>query len=342
LINDFQVRNQYHIRLDDSTANLILSLTNGHCGYVSSILHFFNENGLDKYRSKKQQMSNLFSFDLYTHLLGLRCSSYDSLTEKDDIDLFVELVMNKFLFLVPKTMKLVRMGIASLSDEGLIVFNCPMAEDLAFHYLLSPEKMMNITDIGFTDLSDTMDYALSCISYTTVKKSLSLDHQRNLLEAFWQKEIYSILKSLLPAKVVVSSEVQYFDQDLALSGKVDFYVNGGRNWAIELLINGYTKKYGKFNLEEHTERFRPFGKYRPMIDEGICKDWLVIDFSSKEDSRHEFGSKIYRDCWVILYSINDHPVEGLFEVYKFDANGNIFEEKLISMRDDHNAASYGY
>ena len=89
-------------------------------------------------------------------------------------------------------------------------------------------------------------------------------------EVVLQQLFNEALTMQLPSHVTVLPELNTFAKDSAgkiVSGELDFYITGGLDWAIELLIEGD-------KINGHVEHFDPEnGKYRSMGH----KDHLVVD-----------------------------------------------------------------
>jgi hypothetical protein len=84
------------------------------------------------------------------------------------------------------------------------------------------------------------------------------------------------------ASTTTPAVVNFEGENTAISGKCDFYINGGLRWAIEALVNGS-------ELGEHMSLFDTHRKYAGLG----YKDYLVVDFRVSESGeptdvhRHE-------------------------------------------------------
>jgi len=141
----------------------------------------------------------------------------------------------------------------------------------------------------------------------------------------WQKEIYRIGTSLLGRKYEMGVEVSrgFVDMNSAgssdeedeedeeekkfqIPGKIDFYINSNRQWALELLVRGDLKAMGpkpKNELREHYDRFI-IGKYKYLPK----KEWLIVDFRplkynhSKNDVDPKNPKEKYlANVWIVFY-----------------------------------------
>jgi len=98
-----------------------------------------------------------------------------------------------------------------------------------------------------------------------LESSLSVGKDGRLLERMWQMEFYRAATQVLPPDVFISPDVgAHFES----RGFLDFYVDDGRDWAIELLRDGD-------KASEHQKRFEPGGVYSGVM--AVCKAWAIID-----------------------------------------------------------------
>jgi hypothetical protein len=105
-----------------------------------------------------------------------------------------------------------------------------------------------------------------------------------LLEYMWQKEFYRCAFSLLPtSRYSISPEVGYVFE---IPGRIDFYVNNGLQWAIELVKDSD-------KLKEHIEKFKT-GPYHKMISS--ISQWIILDFRSTPPRSLE------PYVWYIMYN----------------------------------------
>jgi len=78
-------------------------------------------------------------------------------------------------------------------------------------------------------------------------------------------EFYRAATQVLPKTVYISPDV---GADFGSRGFVDFYVDGDRNWVIELLRDGD-------RAQAHQDRFGSAGIYARIIEN--CKESVIID-----------------------------------------------------------------
>ncbi|GAM23040.1 hypothetical protein SAMD00019534_062150 [Acytostelium subglobosum LB1] len=117
-------------------------------------------------------------------------------------------------------------------------------------------------------------------------KSVETKRDSKPNEQVWQNEFFHAATKLVGTNIHISPNV---GPCFKSTGYVDFYINGGKKWAIELLREGEPA-----TLDEHINRFLPGGKYYIMVDKDITQ-WAVLNFTSKD-------SPIRDHCWHIQYN----------------------------------------
>jgi len=160
------------------------------------------------------------------------------------------------------------------------------------------------------------DFLSNTLSLSTKKQST-----KEVLESYWQAEFYRVACALLNYNTHISVEVGKVD-DVKIDGKVDFYLNGTRKWAVEFLIRGELSK--KDNAIEHVSRFQTGGKYHALQP----NQYLVVDFRPSSLGGYE-DLKSTQDTqktnlWVVVY--DDKQWEHLY-VTKYDETGKQTEHK---------------
>lgn len=84
-------------------------------------------------------------------------------------------------------------------------------------------------------------------------------------EACFQDEFYRCFWEETGSDIGISSEWCGSSK-----GRIDFLISQV-GWGFELLRDAS-------RLEEHCGRFKPGGQYHPWIQQGLLKDWLILDF----------------------------------------------------------------
>jgi hypothetical protein len=260
----------------------------------------------------------------------------------------------------PKSIKLVKTGVANIDDDK-ILFNSPFAYNIAIEWLYKSDIRINAP---FVTLSDLIMNVFSLVPLKLMLDPGSVGSEGELSESFWQKVFYKLITAIMPAETFLCNEVQYLsdfsvidslrllgESKTTLTGKIDFYLNTNYQWAIELLINGYknltVKKKNKpdvtmTKLEEHYTRLKEGGQYYHLVENQICKDYLVIDISS--NLIHKYGDLTQRNekfanCWIVIYTIYEKDIfkdnetgeevinhyqaeKPKFDIYKYNNDGD--------------------
>jgi len=99
----------------------------------------------------------------------------------------------------------------------------------------------------------------------TLKNCRSKSKNSRLLEAAYQHEFYRAATGLLGVDGIVSCEVGAL---YSIHGRIDFFINDKRNWAVELLRDGD-------RLNDHVARMAPGGKYDRLTI--TASNTVVID-----------------------------------------------------------------
>lgn len=130
---------------------------------------------------------------------------------------------------------------------------------------------------------------IRCMDGTTLKNCLSKSDDDRLLEAAYQKEFYRAATQILGKDGVVSCEVGAL---FSVDGRIDFWINDGRNWGIELLRDGKRRN-------EHMDRMKDDGKYAILIKK--AEDKLVIDFRGHNSPKPSKPPP--KDCAMAVFDV---------------------------------------
>ncbi|CAG8646419.1 503_t:CDS:1 [Paraglomus occultum] len=128
------------------------------------------------------------------------------------------------------------------------------------------------------------------------------DGSRLLAERSWQMEFYQAAYSCLPEEYFISPDV---GATFGTPGRLDFYINTGLNWAVELAAEGD-------DIPGHVERFEQENKYK-NIDQSRN---IVLDFRMGTDIR-----KVVPGAWHLLYDKLSHA----FTIKRSDGEDQIIE-----------------
>jgi len=217
-----------------------------------------------------------------------------------------------------------------------------------------------LTDDFGDDLSKFMLAFLHHLDKTWMENTLTKSTSNVILESMWQYEFYRFAKSSLCISSSVSVEVSRGEVDgmrFDISGRLDFYINTDRQWAIEFLIegekevtntepntdadDGSKRKKRKRNsssstviqtqAEAHVSRLSIGGKYVPIPR----KKALVVDFRPKlAEGSYEFQDKDNNNAprpkglpnyWVVIYARDF----SLLEVIRYNEEGTCLGTKSI-------------
>jgi hypothetical protein len=118
----------------------------------------------------------------------------------------------------------------------------------------------------------------------TLQNSYGTGKDGRLLERTWQMEFYRAATQVLPVDVFISPDV---GAHFGSRGSLDFYVDDGRNWAIELLRDGN-------EALNHQKRFEPGGLYNGIRE--AAKEWAIIDIRSPDISLPRMND----DHWIYV------------------------------------------
>eukprot|EP00727_Mastigamoeba_balamuthi_P005098 m51a1_g14587 hypothetical protein (607) ;mRNA; f:1136679-1139014 len=180
---------------------------------------------------------------------------------------------------------LIRDGIVFTSD-GHFLFSSPLLEKIYVVSLLS--GIVPSTPIPIKDARDPEEFenfvvaVLTHMRASVMRRCLAVCADLLPNERTWQMEFYLALTGLLPAPHLIHPDFPAANKDI--TGFVDFYINGGVKWAIELLCQGNERN-------EHSERFIT-GAYA-LID---LNQRLVIDFVVTKRF-----VKIPPNTWIVVF-----------------------------------------
>jgi len=188
---------------------------------------------------------------------------------------------------VPKNGHLIKTSILTPSQshdmqDNILDFSAPL---LQAAYLQDRLGVMQHPLIPLKSFQDFIESVFAAMRPETFRKTLSIGCDGRLLERIWQMEFYRSATQILPIDVYISPDVGAV---FGTGGYVDFYVNDGRNWAIELLRDGE-------DLRRHQEKFTKNGLYGPILR--WAKEYAIIDIrQTKGPPRCPKRSFIYVQC----------------------------------------------
>ncbi|CAG8633139.1 1139_t:CDS:1 [Paraglomus occultum] len=131
--------------------------------------------------------------------------------------------------------------------------------------------------------------------------SHGLDKNSRLLERAWQKEWTMAASTAVPSGHTISPDVGAVFRS---SGFLNFYINGGLNWGVELMREGE-------RMSQHINRFKPKGTYENIP----LTAWAIIDF--RHNSLIPNCQTMEDNIWYALYA-NDYSIITIMRKDKTD------------------------
>lgn len=110
-----------------------------------------------------------------------------------------------------------------------------------------------------------IEEVLALMDGKTLRNCMSKSSNGCRLEAAYQKEFYRVAYQLLGDGIISCEAGALF----GTKGRIDFWINDNRKWAVELLRDGD-------RLDDHVKRMTPDGKYGAIVREAT--NTLIIDF----------------------------------------------------------------
>jgi len=211
---------------------------------------------------------------------------------------------------------LVRRGLIfkDSSDKSVSII-CPLSKQIILYGLYRGNTRPS--EDNFKSLGDFFEACLKMIPAEFFHAGMSEHSSGGINEAKWQKEIYKCGSSILAKNYEIGVEVSQgfinnadMDTDdddekeyFKINGRIDFYINSDRQWALELLVRGDLSMGSMTSAEEHCRRFSQ-GQYSSLPR----KDELVVDFRplnyshSKNDMNIDNPPKKYKkNMWIVFY-----------------------------------------
>eukprot|EP01120_Amphizonella_sp_Union-15-10_P005637 TRINITY_DN1693_c0_g1_i5.p1 TRINITY_DN1693_c0_g1~~TRINITY_DN1693_c0_g1_i5.p1 ORF type:complete len:660 (+),score=89.00 TRINITY_DN1693_c0_g1_i5:234-1982(+) len=327
IYSDFLQRSQFNwmTTFPQSLKDTLKTNVDGHVGYISCILHSLADNHL-RIPDETSLVQFFYSNEMYLRLFVQRPTpkwSHLSSTERNALKHLL-LVEEDALNSNQAYYSLCRSGWCCWDDQRETVkFPCRLLKQLV---LIAADQPLRPATDNFEKLVDFVDAFLEKIPSSLMVKTKSLCKNKTdtKLESFWKAEFYHIGHTLLRWDTHVSVEVYAHNHNKPKSyRRVDFYINGARNWAVEFLIEGEKKVrlQGKkvTSATEHNSRFREGGSYAPLKP----KEWLVVDFRPFDDYSDLIPDTYLKNYWAVLYTDNK------LRVIKYDEEGSKKETKDV-------------
>jgi len=178
---------------------------------------------------------------------------------------------------------LILSGLICYETMEILAITAPIITQLVIHLLHGsnqPLLLKTLPDFVIETLKRLSPDALEhSLSYNKEKKSSTI------YERQWQMEFYRAARSVLQPKYHLSPD--YGDE--TSDGAIDFFIDEGLDWGIELLRDGK-------NLLEHVNRFKEGGHYF----EYSMKAFVILDF--RPDNSKPQMKNYEVPVWYVLYS----------------------------------------
>ncbi|GBC46001.2 P-loop containing nucleoside triphosphate hydrolase [Rhizophagus irregularis DAOM 181602=DAOM 197198] len=141
---------------------------------------------------------------------------------------------------------------------------------------------LNVNQSPSSTFDEFLLRTIERMSSSTLKESLGKGSY--LYERTWQMEWFRTAKTVIPENASVSSDV---GGSFGSVGFLDFYVDNGHCWGVELTREGE-------KLKEHAKRFESDGIYAEIP----LKQWAILDF--RRNTKQVIMPK--KNFWYVLYS----------------------------------------
>jgi hypothetical protein len=306
LIGDFIARTQIIFlrqlqTVPKSFKEQVFRVTEGHVGYTSTILHTCNSH-YRRLTNETELIRFCYSSDLFTALLGMRPTpKWEALsTEEREALKLIWMKEDDILSRNPHYMMFVRRGWITTSNNERVKLVCPLSKHIFLMKMYGSLRPTGYKD-QFQNLCEFMEFLLSRLSSKNFKETLSIGRSNELSESIWQAEFYRLGYPALSEGTQLSVEVQKIQQK-KLKGKVDFYINSNRQWAVEFLIRGELadSRSNTSRVIEHLRRFSSTGRYSALQPQ----EYLVVDFRPKSKGPYQDILQVndtYKNLWIVIY-----------------------------------------
>ncbi|KAL1917895.1 uncharacterized protein VTP21DRAFT_3729 [Calcarisporiella thermophila] len=275
-----------------------------HLGLIRRILHFIYERHNPTYGipppTEVDILKYLTSSALFEHVRDHRGAVHLYKFNKEEEEILREVVLNDFIIASP--MRENYRTIASLCKAGYLHF---IDKDCTQDYVADSGRVGFLTNyvyiMCFTKLSEGKKEVIPIdrdqfenflmesirrLDAEVVENSLGVlrrkGDSRLLAERSWQMEFYRTAYSCLPSDYYISPDV---GATFGIPGRLNFYVDTGLNWAVELAAEGD-------DIPGHVARFEQENKYKNIPH---SKN-IVLDFRMGTTIR-----KLVHGAWHLLY-----------------------------------------
>ncbi|GBC49492.1 uncharacterized protein OCT59_015739 [Rhizophagus irregularis] len=275
--------------IPDPVQRALYNLTAGHVGLCRFVLRVlrdqFCENG-----KTVEMLQYLASTFLFNSMIGCARAFYwirDWKVNKSE----AEFIRNKLLqpntpfsgsLLDPVIKKFIRMGLITTinTNDERLTFSAPIMRSVLSNYLF--KAPLNVNQSPSSTFDEFLLRTIERMSSSTLKESLG--KRSYLYERTWQMEWFCTAKTVIPENALVSSDI---GESFGSVGFLDFYVDNGYCWGVELICEGE-------KLKKYAEKFESDGIYAEIP----LKQWAILDF--RHNTKQVRMPK--KNFWYVLYS----------------------------------------
>jgi len=287
LISDFNTRNSRKLQISDELRDHLYKITLGHFGFICYTLSFLLTTtqpvGTDG--AKYTLLMSEYYLNQLSQMRGVpQFARMPNEQQKFCRDILYHGPIALSQASMHEYLEMIKNGtIVPVTESGKYEFSSPIIGYLATVTLLAP-SIRPEKDLVH-NLDDFIVMCLSNIRQSFLQNTLGTGLSYLLLERSWQMEFFSAAHMCFGRTTFISPDVGHI---FGTTGLVDFYVNGDKQWAIELLREGA-------DLGEHLDRFNFGGLYQKLP----WKAMAVIDFRSATGAQPR---KQHDYLWSVLYS----------------------------------------
>jgi hypothetical protein len=130
--------------------------------------------------------------------------------------------------------------------------------------------------------------SLSSIARSELRGNVAFG-KTGLYKRQWQMSFYYAVARVVPHNIRISPDVGAV---FGSKGYLDFYIDGEKQWGVELLRNGV-------EVAEHVGRFKSMGIYRKIP----LHDFAIVDFRAKPASPTDADRSLMpRGLWIVVHA----------------------------------------
>jgi hypothetical protein len=286
------------ISIPDTVRDAVYNITLGHPGLIRQTLSFLRFQYRRGIRDISGMLRCLVSPDFRDAIKESRALCWIKERQFDQNETrFLRNALyrmdSKSTFPIDTDNETVSLIISNFKHSGLVTqagngsrnlqFAAPLVRViLGQHLFTAPATLSNLPKAD--DFENFLVMSICRMRPSILRESLGKERLKSrLYERSWQMEWYRAASTVVPAMATISPDVGPI---FGSTGFLDFYVNSGLEWGVELLREGD-------RMENHAKRFVSGGTY----EEIPLKHWAIIDF------RH-ISKKLQKtkpNFWHVLY-----------------------------------------